>query len=254
MVWHSKSRRMATAVALLGMGLAVPARADTIVVRASGPSAKIYPPGKTLAATGSLMLKAGDIVTLLDPRGTRTLRGPGNFGVTANANAAMPNGTTLAALLDTKRVRRARTGAVRGAMGDAPAIARRPNLWLVDVAQPGNVCIADSANVRLWRADSAKAATVTLAGGGGNGTVRFDAGESMAAWPAALPVKEGATYRVSGGRGPAEIKLALLSAESGTTNSGGAGGVASALIAHQCKAQLDLLVDSLAAPDSAPAG
>src|SRR3546814_17283978 len=72
------------------------------------------------------------------------LRGPGSFNVAA-ANAAPANSVTLSALLDTKRVRRARTGAVRGSLGEAPTAApRRPNLWLVAAAQSGTPFIADS--------------------------------------------------------------------------------------------------------------
>ena len=138
----------------LSLGLASSAWADALVVRASGPSAKLYPAGRKLADGGSVTLKAGDVVTLLDAKGTRTLRGPGSFGVTA-ASAAPASNVALAALLDTKRVRRARTGAVRGTLGEAPATPKRPNLWLVDVAQPGALCFADPAAVRLWRADPA---------------------------------------------------------------------------------------------------
>lgn len=231
-------------VGMFGMAAALtagsPAWADSLVVRSSGPSAGSYTPGKKLADGGSLLLKAGDVVTLLDAKGTRTVRGPGRFGVTAAATVATPN-VTLAALLDTKRVRRARTGAVRGAVGQAPAVAKRPNLWLADVAQPGALCVSDPAALRLWRADAAKPATVRISGLGMQGMVTFPANEVIAAWPATLPVKDGATYRIEGEGRPTDIRFALLGAADA-----GLDDTASALIAHGCQAQLDLLIDTAA--------
>ena len=238
MGWARRAFALGT---LAVLGAAVPAAAETLVVRASGPSARSYPPGSKLADGGSLLLKAGDVVTLLDAKGTRTLRGPGRFGVTAAASAAPATNVTLAALLDTKRVRRARTGAVRGTVGDAPAVARRPNLWLVDIAQPGALCVADPAAVRLWRADAAKPAAVRISGGGTQAQASFAAGEAIAAWPAALPVKDGATYRIETGGRSIDVRFAMLGAAGAGLDS-----TASALIAHDCKAQLDLLVDTAA--------
>jgi hypothetical protein len=238
MVW---AKRAAALCAVAMMGAAAPVLADTLVVRASGPSARSYPPGAKLADGGSLLLKAGDVVTLLDAKGTRTLRGPGRFGVTAAANAVPASNATLAALLDTKRVRRARTGAVRGTVSDAPAVAKRPNLWLVDIAQPGALCVADPASVRLWRADASKPLNVRIIGGGAQAAASFPAGEAMAAWPATLAVKDGAAYRVETGERSTEIRFALLGAVDAGLDT-----TASALIAHGCQAQLDLLVDTAA--------
>ena len=236
MVWAKGAVALGMAAALG----AAPAWADSLVVRSSGPSAGSYAPGKKLADGGSLLLKAGDVVTLLDTKGTRTLRGPGRFSVTAVAAAPATN-VTMAALLDTKRVRRARTGAVRGAVGEAPAAAKRPNLWLVDVAQPGALCVTDPTAVRLWRADAAKPATVRISGGGAQASADFAANEAIAAWPAALPVKDGAAYRIDAGGRSTDIRLALLGAADA-----GIEGMASALIAKGCQAQLDLLIDTAA--------
>lgn len=237
MVWAKRVVVLGTVAAL---GATAPAWADTLVVRSSGPSARSYAPGNKLADGGSLLLKAGDVVTLLDAKGTRTLRGPGRFSVTAAAVVPASN-VTLAALLDTKRVRRARTGAVRGTLGVAPAVAKRPNLWLVDIAQSGPLCVSDPAAVRLWRADAAKPMTVRISGSGTQASASFAAGEAIAKWPVALPIKDGGTYRVEAGGHPTDIRFALLGvADAGIDT------MASALIAHECQAQLDLLVDTAA--------
>ena len=227
MVWAKRAGALGAVVLISVTGTAL---AETLVVRASGPSARSYPPGAKLADGGSLLLKAGDV---------GTLRGPGRFGVTG-AVAAPASNVTLAALLDTKRVRRARTGAVRGAVGEAPAAAKRPNLWLVDIAQPGALCVADPAAVRLWRADAAKPLSVRISGGA-QAMVSFAAGEAIAAWPSTLPVKDGAAYRLEAGGRSSEIRFALLGAVDAGLDT-----TASALIARGCQAQLDLLIDTAA--------
>ena len=50
-----------------------------MVVKSLGPSAKAYPPGKTLPETAKINLQGGDVVTVLGPASAQTLRGPGNF-------------------------------------------------------------------------------------------------------------------------------------------------------------------------------
>jgi len=244
MVWGRVVARCALAGWVVA-GLSVPVLAETMVVRATGPSATTYKPGSRLADGGAVVLKAGDVVTLLDAKGTRTLRGPGSYSVSAAASAAPANGVMLAALLDTKRVRRARTGAVRGNASEAPAAPpHRPNLWMVDIAQSGTLCVADPAAVRLWRADAAKPATVRISGGAVNAAASFAAGESVAAWPTMAPVRDGAAYRLSDGARVTELRFALL----GPTPTG-LDGTASSLMAHQCTAQLDLLVETAALAD-----
>lgn len=249
MVWNRIAVRRGFAVVTLGisLGLAAPAAADTMIVRASGPSAPTYSPGKKLADTGSLALKAGDVVTLLDAKGTRTLRGPGTFAVASTAKTAPISSVTLTALLDTKRVRRARTGAVRGSVGNATAKpVKRPNLWLVDVAQPGTLCAVAPTSLRLWRADASKTGSVKISGDGANATVSFAAGDSVAAWPATLPVRDTIAYGLNDGTRTTDIRIALLE-----TPPEGLENMASSLIAHHCTAQLDLLVDTAAVTSGA---
>ena len=67
MVWAKGAVALGMAVAV---GAGTPAWADSLVVRSSGPSAGSYTPGKKLADGGALLLKAGDVVTLLDAKGT----------------------------------------------------------------------------------------------------------------------------------------------------------------------------------------
>ncbi|MFT3966805.1 MAG: hypothetical protein QM690_13085 [Sphingobium sp.] len=221
-----------------------PAVAETLVVRASGPSAGGFSPGKKLPDGASVTLKAGDVLTLLDGRGTRTLRGPGVFGASGSASAG---GASVASFLGTRTTSRARTGAVRG-----PGVVtdpRSPNLWYVDVRNAATTCIADPANVKLWRPASTVAGTLAIAGPSAKGSVAFEAGQSVAAWPADLPVTEGATYQFSGAglAKPVSVRFTLL-----PQGAEGLEGTASTLIARKCDAQLDLLIETVALPDPAP--
>ncbi|MBB6124135.1 hypothetical protein [Sphingobium subterraneum] len=250
MFWTSHWAKCGAAMMALAALAPLAAQAETIVVRASGPSAKTYTPGKKLADNSSVTLKAGDVVTLLDGRGTRTLRGPGTFGATASA-AGSDTRTSLAALLETKRVMRARTGAVRGGVGAEASAPRSPNLWYVDISQTSVACVPDPANVRLWRPSSADGATVTITAksGGASAPVIFGAGEAVALWPATLSVTDGAVYSLSwpGLAKPIDIALSVMAP--GTE---GLESMASTLISRKCDAQLNLLVETVALPDPAP--
>lgn len=239
------------AAALAATMLPASAQAETIVVRASGPSSKSYTPGKKLPDNSIVTLKTGDVVTLLDGRGTRTLRGPGTFGATASAQSGSDTRTSLATLIETKRVSRARTGAVRGGMSTDALAPRSPNLWYVDISQSSTACVPDPANVRIWRPSSAEAASVTItpAAGGASTPVNFGAGEAVALWPEALPVTEGAAYRLSwpGATAPVTIGFSVMNA-----GAEGLESMAAALISRKCDAQLNLLVETVALPDPAP--
>ncbi|MBB4641829.1 hypothetical protein [Rhizorhapis suberifaciens] len=224
--------------------------AETIVVKAAGPSAGSYPPGRKIADNSMIALKAGDVLTVLDGRGTRTLKGPGNFNTSAASSTAGDTRNSLAGLLGTQRIRRARTGAVRGG-ADAGKMPRSPNLWYVDISQSSKVCVPDPANVQLWRPDLTQALLVTARDdkNGLSATIAFEKGQFRAAWPAALPVTDGGSYHLSWGGPdkPVKISFAVLGPQSEGLES-----MASMLISRGCEAQLNLLVDTVALPDAQP--
>jgi hypothetical protein len=221
------------AVALLAGASA--ARADILVVRSTGPSAKSYPPGRRIPESARLVLRGGDQLTVLDGRGTRVIRGPGAF--TAGAPTA-GRVASAAPAVD----RRARIGAVRGL---ETGTLRPPSIWHVDVSRSSNVCVADPARVTLWRADPGKAATLTIAGPGGRRRqVDWQPGSSTVAWPADLPVSEGAEYRLSGGGSPpSTIRFRAMG-----SRPAGLEDMAQTLIRNRCDAQLDLFIDTVKLP------
>jgi hypothetical protein len=220
---------------LLGAGTAM---ADILVVRSVGPSAKNYPLGKRLPDNARIILQANDQLTLLDGRGTRELRGPGAF--TAASASSAP--AQLAASTGMVNGRRARIGAVRGI---ATGPLRPPTMWHVDVAKSTNVCVSPPNRVALWRANSGPAATMTVAGAGQTRQLSWPEGAATLDWPADLPLADGSEYRLSwrGAAAPTTIRFRTL-----PQRPAGLQATASMLIANQCNAQLDLLIDTVRMP------
>lgn len=199
------------------------ALANVVVVKSLGPSAKAYPPGKTLPPSAKISLQGGDVVTLLGPSAAQTLRGPGNFdaGQVSLASAASQRG---------------RFGALR-----ASEVAHNPSIWDLDVSG-GKVCVNDASKLNLWRPDSDADATVTLRSADGQSQqLTWAAGKALAAWPAALPIKSGATYEVEWPDTGEKSSLDVVVVQSAPTDLVGA---AQVLIRNGCQKQLDLLVQS----------
>jgi hypothetical protein len=243
---NAKARHLALAL-FLGTG-ATAAAADILVVRSTGPSAKMFPPGKSLAENGKITLKASDMLVVLDGRGTRTLRGPGTFAAGAAQPAAETRSVQMAAAAP---ARRARIGAVRSVGTTAPA--RPATLWHVDVSKSSNICLADKSNVTLWRADATKPVTLNVAGAGAPPKkVSWPAGQATVGWPSDVAITDGADYRLSwdGAAAPTIIKFKTLPAKpAGLENT------ASSLISNGCNAQLDLLIETVKLPeDQTPTG
>jgi hypothetical protein len=229
-------RASAGAIALAcALGLGASAMAQTVVISAAGPSARSYPTGKSLAAGTRIVLAAGDTLTVLDSRGTRTLRGP--VATVAEAAAATSN-PSFAALVATQNRRRARTGAIRGT-GEA---AKPSNLWYVNSTLDGAVCVADPAAVQIWRPDMRQAATLTItADSGASAKAEFIVGQSATAWPSGMTIAEGRSYVLTGdGLAPVRIRFAMLGAPASEP-----AGTYTALDAKGCNAQKQLLLGAM---------
>lgn len=222
----------------LAVGAAA-AEAAVLVVRSSGPSAKAYPAGRAVPENQVITLKSNDVVILLDSRGTRTLRGPGKFSATASAaNTAT---SSLAALTGQSGNRRSRVGAVRRPPSGATA---GRNVWQADVARSGNVCVANPADLGLYRGNAGSAERVTITDGAGKAaTVQFSEGQKIASWPSSLPVSAGARFAVKGAGDPANLTVRWI-----TPVPAGLEGLAQTFIRNDCQAQLDVLIDTFASP------
>jgi hypothetical protein len=209
MISINRPRARTFAAALVVVAVAGPALAGPIVVRASGPTAVSYKPGQKLADSATLVLKAGDQITVLDAKGTRSFTGPGSFRFDApSTSAAAP--TAFAEVLTQKPERRARIGAVRGSAGEMTGPPMPPGVWAIDAGRSGTVCAIDPAKSALWRADpmAAGTRTVTRIADGKSAAVPFAAGQATVAWPAELAGT--GQYRITGGAAPATITLKAL--------------------------------------------
>lgn len=208
------------------------AAASVVVVKSLGPSAKAYPPGKTLPPSAKITLQGGDVVTVLGPNSAQTLRGPGNFdaGQISLASAAGQRG---------------RFGALRAA-----EVAHNPSLWDIDATQSGKVCVTDASKLQLWRPDSDAAASVQIRSSDGQAQkLSWAAGKALAAWPAALPVKSGAQYQIDWGDAGDKSSVDVVTLGSVPSD---LVSTAQALIENGCQNQLDLLVAG-ASKDAPPA-
>lgn len=216
------------------------ARADALVVRATGPSAASYRPGTAIADSRQIVLRAGDSVTILDGRGTRTLKGPGSFSPVA-ASGGGASASRIAVLTGQASGRRPRIGAVREG---CPATVVNTNIWMLDAAKTGPFCVADPTSVQLFRAAVGSPGTARITSGGKTETVTWEACKAAAPWPAAMPLEAGKSYTITvPGAAPATIAVKLLGgAMTGLEDT------ASKLITNGCSAQLDVLIDAVAVP------
>jgi hypothetical protein len=240
----SLARRTLAAAALVGAGLSWSAasHAQAVVIRSTGPSAAAYPMGRKLPAGAAVTLKAGDQVTVIDQAGSRVLSGPGSFKLDSAVNRDTGGANTALAALIARGGARTRTGAVRGET-DVPTEAVRPdNVWYVDVSRGGTVCIADPAQVVLWRPNRAETGNGTLFGAdNAPAEVTFRAGSAIKLWPVAtMPVVDGQTYRFTSPVGQTvKITTRLLGdvAEDPVA-------VAAMLAEKGCTAQMDVLASA----------
>ena len=198
------------------------ALANVVVVKSFGPSAKAYPPGKTLPATAKIKLQGGDVVTILGPGTAQTFRGPGSF-------------ETAQIGLDSAASQRGRFGALRTAN-----IAHSPSVWDIDVTQSGKVCVVSAKKLQLWRPESDIAESIEIRSSDGTTQkLNWTRGKALTAWPAALPIKSGDTYEIVSSARPDKSKLEvsrLSAAPSDQLET------AQVLIQNGCQNQLDLLV------------
>ena len=226
----------ATAMAAVACILVPAAASAGVVVASSGPSAATFPVGKKIADSERIVLRAGDTLTVLDGNGTRVLRGAGTYSLNQQAGASQRN--TFAVLTERRSAQRMRTGAVRGEEESAPR--HSPNLWYVDVAQPGKICLAGVDRVRRWRGTTDGDATYLLrANSGARHTVTFADGDMLAPWDTKLlPVANGSVFYIAGPAGGPDKEMSFVVLDSVAEEPEA---LAAQLIENGCTKQLELL-------------
>jgi hypothetical protein len=198
--------------------------ASVVVVRSLGPSAKAYPPGKTLPESASISLKGGDVVTLLGPSSAKTLRGPGNFDAKQVALASAAG-------------KRGRFGALRTA-----EVASNPSIWDLDVTQSGKICVTRAGKLNLWRPDADSAVKVKIRSSNGKSQeLSWAVGKRSTAWPTTLPISNSAQYEIEWPGSGDKSNVTFVTVPSAPTD---LVGTAQVLIQNGCENQLELLVQS----------
>ncbi|OYQ31706.1 hypothetical protein CHU95_21465 [Niveispirillum lacus] len=170
----------------LALFLALPAHAaPLVVVEAKGTD---LTPGATIDDKVPLTLADGARLVLIGEDGSQvTLRGPfKGTPVSVGQGATQP----LAGLLSARGNDTTSLGAVRDAGTPGPL----PDAWVIDPAVSGAVCVKPGQELVLWRADSAKAASLTLmpADRAWTANAEWPAGEGRLALPE-LPITDGGT-------------------------------------------------------------
>ena len=232
-------------LALIGAAITIPAAASAgVVVKSSGPSAGTYPVGQQVADSSSITLRAGDKITVLTDGGTRVLQGPGTFRVGEGATRTRSQFSSL-----TRRGNRsrARTGAVRG----GSVSTGNPNLWFVNVAASGPVCLYDLEAVRLWRPVAEVAQTYQFRDQTTQSSldVNFVGTESLRVLdPEGLMLEDGNTYTVTAPAGEdgesASVEMTFVKL---TDEDLSPGELAQTLIEKGCMTQLGQLADRMEA-------
>jgi len=181
---------------------------------------------------------------VLTERGTRVLSGPGTF----RGGERVTRAGNRFSRISRRDARSGRTGAVRGGPGEA-TVARRTNLWVVDVAATGNVCLYDLSRIRLWREELGEAQTITITDQSSQASLAvpfFKEDFLRVIDPDVLPVVEGGNYTIttpaSEGTEPRSVSVTFvtLAEEYDTPDA-----LAEALITNGCMAQLEALTDIL---------
>lgn len=230
--WHGKGSRLAQfALIAMAAGEFSAAVADVLVLRSMGPSAsRRYPAGQRVPDATVFTLRPGDSLTVLTPAGTRIFNRPGTYTATGAAR-----GTQLAS-----GGPRSDVGTQRGP-GDPGYVPTPTDIWQYDVGQSGRVCVPAGALPTLWRGAANTAVQITITPQSGRAqTLTWPAGQSTLAWPAALPFTDGASYQLMWTGAAAPSRLTARSIQ--PLPAGNVDGLATALIANQCRSQLDFLI------------
>lgn len=179
-----RTRSLIAATALLSLSATAMA-APLVVVESKGSDLAA---GATIDDKASVTLADGGKLVLIAEDGAQiTLRGPYK-GTPAGAGAGATQ--QLAGLLAARGADTTSLGAVR----DAGPLAALPEPWLVDPSVSGTACVKSGQDVVLWRADTAKEASLTLmpADRSWTANTQWPAGESRLALPE-VPLADGGT-------------------------------------------------------------
>jgi len=179
--------------------------AEMVVIESNAPSLR---EGTVVDSTKEVTVPAGAKITLMAASGEKTkIEGPFTGKPPASAKAGDPRlMTAVARLFDPQAKDTTALGAFRGRKG---ASLVGPDA--IDAVRGGNFCVLQNMQPRLRRGlpgQMPEWGKLTAIKEGVDGDVAWAAGMTLADWPAAVPIAEGARYMLSRARAqPVRIVL-----------------------------------------------
>jgi hypothetical protein len=230
---------------VLVVGLATPGLAKIVLISAQGPNASKYPVGSVFPDTKEFDLRSGDVLTILDSKGTRTLRGPfkGRINSTPSTKVAP---VSLHDVLIAANEKRWRVAALRNLPTDTTTAVteesrkRTPidNLWQLELGYQGDWCVPNGEEVSLSRKQAELGDELRVIDETGvTRSTRWRAGDSSVPWPGDEPPTDGQTYTISTTSNASSLVTVHL-LESSTDE---VPEMARYFLDHNCFAQLDFL-------------
>lgn len=199
-----------------------------IVIRATGQVSREVTIGKPLPRQSAFGLQRGDVLSLLDAKGVRILKGPGVLanGTFTPTGSSAPDGFRIMATTDaSEATEKAQTNARSGTRGfslsrpksqsapmkAASAAAHQPRQtgrpwhlkdlidsdWLVDASKTGLICLPEGAQPVLYREDASSEAEVRVSLPDGGSTFTWLPKQEVAPWP--VSAERGQAYTLSVG-------------------------------------------------------
>ena len=217
--------------------------AKVLVLRASGPSAQQFRPGRVLPEPLKIKLKVGDRLSLLDAKGTRELMGPATVNDQSGTKDKTPRltwdnlvGTGLR--VDAAGIRGQKVARERGPQS-IPHERGQVDLWQIDPEIAGDWCVNDLSAIELWRPVTSGIMQVSLKHGEVSAGAAWRSGQSVISWPRALRASEQEPYTLEVGRGmPNQIVLHKVDFGSDLDE------LARKLASRGCYHQLRMLLDA----------
>lgn len=179
--------------------------ARVLILRASGPSAQQFRPGRVLSEPLKLKLKHGDRLILLDAKGTRELKGPAvvNDRAREKSNASRLTWDDLVGAglrVDAAGIRGQKVARERSPQ-TMPRERGQVDLWQIDPEIAGDWCVSNLSAIEFWRPKSSGPLQVSLAKGDMSAGATWSLGESAVSWPPELLANEEESYTLQVGRG-----------------------------------------------------
>ena len=183
---------------------------DLVVVNSTAPSVK---PGQIVKSDAPIDVPAGTSVTLVSESGKiLTLQGPhsGPPGLGGGGGGDADLLSSLSGLLSASGRETASLGTMRAISPPMP-----PNdPWVINIGRSGDHCVSKGGPVTLWRAKSAKAASLSLKNlnDRSKSKANWPAGARILQWPAGVVLADGARYlaRLKGSRTASKLILHLV--------------------------------------------